>query len=411
MIITPFVFNPDSTSGLASALADGFKEIKEIVLKIYACAVFTFEIFFQLFRLGGKMLRRKYWDQANVSFFTMLPEEKQRMDLWMRRNFYDRVKIGPEVGLDPRINKDFFALTAQPEQTIPEPPEENIKDLVTLFNQHVPPESPLISDKDTPATYAELQAGIDSFMKEVLGEKYHELLKEKYPNTEILHKLLKHLCVALKKEDLSAKTKEYWLVELARAGKRQCPTRMSAVCRTGYDALVVGEVQMESLQDRLVKIYHDLRSQIIKQMADDDDSVHREGELLLAIGKDLNIQNAELAYNDDIFLVDELAPQRSFPKFFKKCTAQRIIECFTRAINGDAVPGRSKSNREGKKIPNELLWDWFFENIPSDFHPELSGEDRKLAFVDSTDYAEKGLFKEKGVVYLLSKMPIPILNY
>lgn len=300
---------------------------------------------------------------------------------------YEKVEIGPRVGLDPRINKNFFALTVQPEREIPQPPEVDLNELVLLFDQYVSIDSALISDDDTPATYSELQTSMKTL---IAGTK-----QKIYDTSGILDKLLKHLCYFLKKENISSQIKEYWLIELARAGKRECPTRMRSACRQGYEALS-GDIQLVSLQDHVVKIYHDLRVQIIKDMAKAD--VHREGELLIAIGKQLNIQNTNLAYNDDPLWMYKLAPQRSLPKFFKKCTAQKIVDCFTKAINS-------------KKIDSQLIWDWFLENIPQDFHPEMSKEERRSAFIECKDYAENGLFKEKGVDYLLTQLPTPILTF
>ncbi|MBS0653569.1 MAG: hypothetical protein JSR39_08635 [Verrucomicrobia bacterium] len=320
-----------------------------------------------------------------------------------RSSLQGHVEINSGVGCDHRINPAHFSSALMGTEEIPEPPEEEIGQLLRFFDQmnSTDPQNPLylnpalVNDEDTPANLEQLRTGLSTFLEHIE--------QNRIPRSDVIKRYLKHICHFFSQPDTSREAKIDCLLGLARAGHRGCPTRMMGESQTHYHRMA-RTVQIETLPDQILRILHDIRLGIIEEMSQGD--VHRRGELLLSIGTHLGIQQAETAYNDDPGLIIQLAPQRSLPLFFRAYTKEKIIEVIKESINGLPIEGRPAWERAARTISTTLVSEWFRDNVPADFQPALAPDERTASYLDHVMDANTNTIKDEAIHAMLVQMQI-----
>ncbi|MBX3718303.1 MAG: hypothetical protein KF898_01485 [Parachlamydiales bacterium] len=320
-----------------------------------------------------------------------------------RSSWQGNIEINAEVGCDQRINPAHFSSGLIGTEAVPEPPAEDIGQLLRFFEQMntTDPQNPfylnpaLVNDEDTPANLEQLRTGLETFLNQV---EHNQV-----PRSDVIKRYLQHICHFFSQPDTSREAKIDCLLGLARAGHRGCPTRMMGESQTHYHRMA-RTVQIETLPDQIRRILHDIRLGIIEELSQGD--VHRRGELLLSIGTHLGIQQADTAYNDDPGLIIELAPQRSFPLFFRAYTKEKIIEVIKESINGLPIEGRPAWERAARTISTTLVSEWFRDNVPADFQPALPPDERVGSYLEHVLDADTNTIKDEAIDSMLARMQI-----
>ncbi|HEY5235819.1 MAG TPA: hypothetical protein VIJ14_06550, partial [Rhabdochlamydiaceae bacterium] len=261
-----------------------------------------------------------------------------------------------------------------------------------------------IMDEDTPATFQQLKAGLRAFIQGAARNVFQDGELRLNLSNDSLAKLLKHITVQLQRGNVPVQTKIECLLELARAGHRYCPTRMFSSARAVYERLKE-EIVVISFPERVAKKLHDVRQGILQGMSGGD--AHRYQEYLCAIGRQLGIQYASLAFNDNPIIMYYCAARFSLPVFFTKYTSQTIIEAMSNALNGQPIVGRPVHERAERDLPFDLATEWFLDNIPQEFHPEVTdSRERKRLYSESILDAQTNTFKREAIVYMLVKLEV-----
>lgn len=320
-----------------------------------------------------------------------------------RSSLQGHVEINSEVGCDHRINPAHLSSALIGREEVPEPPAEEIGQLLRFFDQMntTDPQNPLylnpalVNDEDTPANLEQLRTGLSTFLDHIE--------QNRIPRSDVIKRYLKHICHFFSQPDTSREAKIDCLLGLARAGHRGCPTRMMGESQTHYHRMA-RTVQIQTLPEQILRILHDIRLGIIEEMSQGD--VHRRGELLLSIGTHLGIQQAETAYNDDPVLIIQLAPQRSLPLFFRAYTKEKIIEVIKESINGLPIEGRPAWERAARTISTTLVSEWFRDNVPADFQPALAPDERTASYLEHVMDANTNTIKDEAIHAMLVQMQI-----
>jgi hypothetical protein len=376
-----------------------YLQLQQLADLIYVVALNIFVLFFIIGFLSYKCF-------AGESIF---PLEDERADIWFRRMIYQDREINSydEVGLETTINPEHLSVTKTSELEKEEflnAPEIDIHLLNQYFRRinitdphhpyYVNPVS-LIRDSDTPATFAQLKVGLESAINAILANTYLQ--------GEALEKYFKHICFDLTNKPISPRIQTEILIGLAKAGHRGCPTRLMEEAQTAF-GILKERAQPNTLPEQVAAILQDTRQEILYGLSEGD--VHVYGEYLLSIGSNLGIEHAEFAYNDNPILMYSLRPQNAFSNFFYKYTEDKIIDSISLALNGHPKPGNPLA-REERKISQELVNDWFSENIPADYFHAMEFESRKVKFLEEFVYdTDTGIVKRDAVRYLLVHLNI-----
>lgn len=375
--------------------------LKCLIIKICSCIKYIWNILWLIFieipLLIYKMIRRSWRDNrenARIHSFMefMAPGQAALSSTTRFRNFfYDNVTLGPETGLDHRIPVEHFAIPFLQEANREEIPFDpaRVQHLTTLFERYVERGHPEISDWDTPATWDDLRSGIDKLITFVNKESSESYLRTIRNNLMIIVTQFDD------NPDISDAQKASCLVELAKGGKRGCPTRMVEGSTT-FANIFLGEENLEDLRSQIAKVLHTKRKEMLLRAAKGD--VHILGELHLSIGEILHIHHPN-PYNDNFLLMDNYAPQYALPSFLGSYTSDLVINTIERAINGVPIPGKHPHERAGRTISLDPIIEWLRENIPDDFQPDQ--EDREEAYIDTQIDSETNTLSRKGVIRLL----------
>ena len=382
-------------SGCVSVLKDLVNKVIEVAQSLWT-----------LISLVFRCLRSRCWYGVHVPF--SFPDgaslDTSHVVNYFARQFRVPVEMSPQVGMDPRISPAQFTQTLSAQVEVPEAPDVDIRGLPPLFAQLVAPNDDRIEDEDTPATFEQLNQGLNFFVQTALaGHFMYGTHRVTLLHNGDMQTLFKHIFSLLLKEDISREDKIESLLELARAGHRKCPTRMHESVQVVYERLK-GEIAIQTLPDLVAKQLHDLRGGILKEMS--GGSVHLHQEYLASIGQPLGIRHASMAYNDDPILMDRCAPRRAFPLFFGKYTPEKIIETLSTALNGFQRTGRPAHERTERKLPLDVAVGWFLENIPAHFHPEQALDERKALYAESILDPQTNTLKRDAVLYMLVRLGV-----
>lgn len=394
----------DTSSLVYSSCQTVAQRVAEAAKKAFR-AVKTFGEFLYFLSLMGYKIIVVRFTEGRDAASRLLPERHEivsetAVSAYLRRFFSKPIEISSVSGLDPRIAVQHFSEAIVINHAFPRlAPEADIlalKEQFNLINTTDPADpyyfdtSSLALDADTPATFEDLKNGLNRVLDGISQE--NDRLwpiangKKVKPQLQDIYHLL------TTRADVSTQDKVRCLIDLAKAGKRICPTRLSGECLIWNEALRQ-DIIILTLPEMIAKILHGLKLQILSvEMA--ESQVHRLNEYLLSIGSKIGIYGASEVYNDDPFLIRDLAPQVALPDFLRRYTAERIVNYVLSAIND---PPHS--------ITPVQITEWFLEHIPSDFMPNEEG--REEAYMLQHVYeAASNRVKAEAVEYMLINMNI-----
>jgi hypothetical protein len=381
-----------------------YSTCKTLAAKVAKVANENIQALYLLSLMGNKIVAT-WLTEGKEAARNLLPsshdtETNQEFCLYIRRLFSKTIEISPANGLDPRVDAQHFALQLADRQDLPRlAPNADILALKELFERInlLNPDDPhyfdaatLALDDDTPATFDQLNVGLSNALEGIStgNEEQWSIF-----NGSLVKPLLQDIFYLLTTdpERPEAETTAC-LIDLAKAGFRKCHTRMYSECNHWNERLRQ-EVIVQTLPELIGKTLQSLRRKILTvEMARGD--VHILNEYLISIGSKIGVPRAGAAYNDDPFLMRNLAPQYALPDFLHRYTHQIIIQNILSAVNDTP-----------RLIPVPLITDWFLEHIPADYQPEEESRAENYMLQHVFEF-ESSRVKLEAVEYMLIQMNI-----